>query len=43
MFYHQLRVAVDFQLICFHGVGEVKSSYDSLIFGLVIGGLEAES
>ena len=43
MFYHQLGVAAHFQLICFHGVGEVKCRYDNLIFGLIIGGLEAES
>ena len=43
LFYHQLGVTAHFQLICFHGVGEVESSYDSLIFGLVIRGLEAES
>ena len=43
MFYHQLGVAGHLQLIYFHEVGEVESSYDSLIFGLVIGGLEAES
>ena len=30
-------------MICFHEVGEVESSYDSLIFDLIIGGLEAES
>ena len=35
--------AAHLQLICFHEVGEVKSSYDSLIFDLVIGGLVAES
>ena len=43
MFYHQLGVAAHLQLICFHEVGEVESSYDNLLFGLVIGGLEAES
>ena len=42
MFYYQLGVTAHFQLISFHGVGEVKPNYDSLIFGLVIGGLESE-
>ena len=43
MFYYQLGVTAHFQLICFHGMGEVKPNYDNLIFGLIIGGLEAES
>ena len=43
LFYHQLGIAAHLQLIYFHEVGEVESSYDSLIFGLVIGGLEADS
>ena len=42
MFYHQLGVPAHLQLIRFHEVGEVESSYDNLIFDLVIGGLEAE-
>ena len=43
MFYYQLGVTAHFQLISFHGVGEVKPNYKSLIFGLVIRFLEAES
>ena len=43
MFYHQLGVAAHLQLIYFHEVGKIESSYGILIFGLVIGGLEAES
>ena len=43
MFYYQLGVTAHFQLISFHGVGEVKPNYDSFIFGLVIGGLEDKS
>ena len=42
LLYYQLGVTAHFQLISFHGVGEVKPSYDNLIFGLVIGGLEAK-
>ena len=42
MFYHQLGVAAHLQLIYFHEVGEVESSYDSLIFDLIIGGLEPD-
>ena len=42
LLYYQLGVTAHFQLTSFHGVGEVKPSYDSLIFGLVIGGLEAK-
>ena len=43
MLYYQLGVAAHLQLICFHEVGKVESDYDSLIFGLVVGGSEAES
>ena len=43
LLYYQLGVAAHLQLISFHGVGEVKPIYDSLIFGLIIGGLEPKS
>ena len=39
MLYYQLGVTTYFQFISFHGVDEVKPSYDSLIFGLVHGQL----